>query len=61
MQAARIEQQQVKETEREQAHAKEQQRESERGRVWEPEPSNESKRDEQMPAAWIERDQMSAE
>ena len=57
MQAARIEQQQVKETEREQVHAKEQQRESERGREWEPEPPNEPKRDEQILAAWIERDQ----
>jgi hypothetical protein len=56
-----IEQQQVKETEREQVHAKEQQRESERGREWELKPSNEPKRDEQMLAAWIERDQASAE
>ena len=56
MQAARIEQQQVKETEREQAHAKEQQRESERGLEWEPEPSNEPKRDERKQAAWNERD-----
>jgi hypothetical protein len=51
MRAGWIEQQQVKETEREQAHGKEQQRESERGRAWEPEPSNEPKRDEQMQAA----------
>ena len=56
MQVARIEQQQVKEMEREQAHAKEQQRESEQGREWEQEPSDESQRDEQMLAVWIERD-----
>jgi hypothetical protein len=55
MQAAWIEGQQVKETEREQAHGKERQRENERGREWEPEPSHEPKRDEQMLAVWIER------
>jgi hypothetical protein len=56
MQPARIEQQQVKETERERAHAKEPQRESERGRDWDSEPSNEPKRDERMQAAWTERE-----
>jgi hypothetical protein len=56
LQAARIEQQQVKETEREQVHAKERQWKSEREWEWEQQPQNARKRDERKQAQWNERD-----